>query len=258
MTEPPAIFRGRGEHPQRGKLKSRIVPEYVTINLGEDDMIPACPIAGHAWKEVIHNPKASWLCQYKDEASTFNSNVKYLALGAESKLKGLNDKQKYERARRLKALIGKVRDKYEVDMNGPDYELNQLGVATYLIDKLALRVGNEKGEDEADTVGCCSLRVEHISFDEGENKVTFDFLGKDSMRYYKTVDVLPIVYKLMKKFTYANQGKATADQASQKQKDAKQDLFDSINASRLNDYLKTHMPDLSAKVFRTYNASFTL
>ena len=38
----------------------------------------------------------------------------------------------------------------------------QLGTATYLIDKLALRVGNEKGDDEADTQGCCSLRVEHI------------------------------------------------------------------------------------------------
>ena len=34
----------------------------------------------------------------------------------------------------------------------------------YFIDKLALRAGNEKDSDEtADTVGCCSLRVEHIS-----------------------------------------------------------------------------------------------
>jgi len=30
----------------------------------------------------------------------------------------------------------------------------------YVIDTLALRVGNEKGSDEADTVGCCSLRIE--------------------------------------------------------------------------------------------------
>lgn len=257
MTEPPAIFRGRGEHPQRGKLKSRIVPEYVTINIGEDDLIPPCPVDGHAWKEVVHNPKASWLCQYKDESSTFNSNVKYLALAAESKLKGLSDKQKYERARRLKALIGKVRDQYLLDMQGADYEMNQLGVATYLIDKLALRVGNEKGEDEADTVGCCSLRVEHIFF-EGENKVTFNFLGKDSMLFHKTVEVLPIVYKLMKKFTLRDQGKVKGDGAEAKPKDPKTDIFDSINSSRLNDYLKTHMPDLSAKVFRTYNASFTL
>ena len=36
------------------------------------------------------------------------------------------------------------------------------------------------------------------------------------------------------------------------------DLFDRINASKLNDYLKEMMEDLSAKVFRTYNASITL
>jgi len=50
-------------------------------------------------------------------------------------------------------------------MLSDDISDNQLGVCTYLIDKLALRVGNEKGEDEADTVGCCSLRVEHIRFE---------------------------------------------------------------------------------------------
>jgi len=59
-------------------------------------------------------------------------------------------------------------------MNSSDEKDRQLAVATYLIDKLALRVGNEKGEDEADTVGkliliyiigCCSLRVEHISLE---------------------------------------------------------------------------------------------
>ena len=35
-------------------------------------------------------------------------------------------------------------------------------------------------------------------------------------------------------------------------------MFDKINASKLNDYLKEMMEDLSAKVFRTYNASVTL
>ena len=76
---------------------------------------------------------------------------------------------------------------------------NMLGVCTYLIDKLALRVGNEKGEDEADTVGCCSLRVEHISFGKS-NQITLDFLGKDSMQYLNTVTVEPIVHRLLKKF----------------------------------------------------------
>ena len=128
-------------------------------------------------------------------------------------------------------------------MDSNNAEDIQLGLATYFIDKLALRVGNEKGEDEADTVGCCSLRVEHITLTE-QNKITFDFLGKDSMRYFNTVDVTPKVYELMKK--------------QMLKKQPKDELFHLINASRLNDYLKTHMNDLSAKVFRTYNASITL
>ena len=68
-------------------------------------------------------------------------------------------------------------------MKSPDKRIAQLGTATYLIEFLAVRVGNEKGEDEADTVGCCSLRVEHITIEE-DSKITFDFLGKDSMRYH--------------------------------------------------------------------------
>lgn len=116
-------------------------------------------------------------------------------------------------------------------------------MCTYLIDKLALRVGNEKGDDEADTVGCCSLRCEHIHF-EGDNKITLDFLGKDSMRYLNTVAVEPIVYNLLQDFSF---GKKPTD-----------DIFEIVNASKLNDFLKESMEDLSAKVFRTYNASFTL
>lgn len=55
-------------------------------------------------------------------------------------------------------------------------------------------MGNEKTEDEADTVGCCSLRVEHIIFD-GMNHITLDFLGKDSIRYFNTVEIEGRVYR---------------------------------------------------------------
>ena len=88
----------------------------------------------------------------------------------------------------------------------------QRATTMWLIDRLALRAGNEKGDDEADTVGCCSLRFEHISLEEdveeipdhenpGQMKkvvkkmVVFDFLGKDSIRYYNRVEVDPIVWK---------------------------------------------------------------
>lgn len=69
--------------------------------------------------------------------------------------------------------------------------------------KLALRAGNEKEEGEsADTVGCCSLRVEHITLHEqlegSECVVEFDFLGKDSIRYYNKV---PVIKKVNKRHT---------------------------------------------------------
>lgn len=73
----------------------------------------------------------------------------------------------------------------------------------YLIDKYALRAGNEKGEDEADTVGCCSLRLEHVTLDKS-GRVILDFLGKDSIRYYKEIDDIdPQVFKNLRLFKAA-------------------------------------------------------
>ena len=54
--------------------------------------------------------------------------------------------------------------------------VRQRSVALYFIDKLALRAGNEKDEDQADTVGCCSLRVEHITLhEEHDGKLIIPF-----------------------------------------------------------------------------------
>ena len=242
LVEPPGIFRGRGEHPSAGLLKHRIVPEFCSINIGQDDPIPRCDVPGHAWKRVMENKDATWLANFRDERSSFAPS-KYVFLAAESKLKGENDKKKYEKARTLKSCIIRVRESYRRAMESNDSVANQLGVCTYLIDKLALRVGNEKGEDEADTVGCCSLRVEHIKF-PSENEIELNFLGKDSMQYLNTVEVDPLVQKHLRKFCEAKQ--------------PNMDIFEKINAGRLNDFMKESMENLSAKVFRTYNASHTL
>lgn len=114
----------------------------------------------------------------------------------------------------------------------------------YVIDHLALRVGNEKDSDEqADTVGCCSLRVEHLKLTD-PNVVEFDFLGKDSMRYQNTVEVDEVVFKNLKHFM--------------KGKSSKDEVFDLLTTNALNAHLKSIMDGLTAKVFRTYNASICL
>ena len=77
---------------------------------------------------------------------------------------GEKDWAKYELARKLKGHVDKIREQYRIDWKSKEMKVRQRAVAVYFIDKLALRAGNEKDSDEtADTVGCCSLRVEHIS-----------------------------------------------------------------------------------------------
>ncbi len=246
MVEPPGLFRGRGEHPKMGVLKRRISPEDITINVAHLAAVPACPLPGHAWKRVVHDPSVTWLAYWRDPVGDHH---KYVFLAASSSFKGRADLAKYEKARRLVGSIDKIRAHYEGLLGSDDEFKRQSGTAMWIIDRLALRVGGEKDEDEADTVGCCSLRVEHLKLPE-EGTVTFDFLGKDSMRYHNTVQlgrygaVGDAVWKNLKRFT--------------KKKEEGADVFDMLNPSRLNEQLNELMPGLSAKVFRTYNASVTL
>ena len=95
--------------------------------------------------------------------------------------------------------VDRIRQDYLADLKNKVMADRQRATAMYFIDRLALRAGNEKGEDEADTVGCCSLRYEHITL-EPPNYLVFDFLGKDSIRYYNEVPVDPRVYKNIRIF----------------------------------------------------------
>ncbi|KAL2323774.1 hypothetical protein Fmac_028153 [Flemingia macrophylla] len=240
-VEPPGLFRGRGEHPKMGKLKRRIHPHDITINIGKAAPLPECPIPGERWKEIRHDNTVTWLAFWNDPINP--KLFKYVFLAASSSLKGQSDKEKYEKARMLKGYVGNIRAAYSKDFTSKDISKQQIAVATYLIDKLALRAGNEKDDDEADTVGCCTLKVENVTA-ESPNKLKFNFLGKDSIKYENTVEVELPVYNAILKF--------------QKNKLPVDDLFDMLDTSKLNAHLKELMPGLTAKVFRTFNASITL
>ncbi len=233
--EPAAIFYGRGKNPKRGKIKRDIEPKEVTINVGEG--VKVTPPPGHKWKQVIHDHNAAWIANWKDPISNEN---KYVYLGAEGQLKGKSDFVKYEKARKLNKYIGKVRTKYTKDIKSNFDKSRQLGTVLYLIDNYGLRVGNEKDESETDTVGASTLRVEHVKLKDPDI-VIFDFLGKDSIRYYKEIPVSKGVYDNFVDFL-----------SSKKPSDP---VFDLINAADINSYLKTFDKDFSAKVFRTRLAS---
>jgi DNA topoisomerase I len=184
-----------------------------------------------------------------------------MQLAAQSSFKGKSDRSKYNKAALLCKNIVKIRASYKKDLKSKDTETKQLATAVWVIDRLALRVGGEKDTDEeADTVGCCSLRVEHLHFDPnaegGDSKeIELEFLGKDSMLYKQTIDFGAAMY---------NDDNGMGSQVYEnfkgfcKKKKPSDQVFTDLNPTMLNNHLKQFMDGLSAKVFRTYNASKTL
>jgi len=224
------------------------MPEQITINCGEDDPVPPCPLAGHSWGRIVHKQDVTWLAYWKENVA---GGTKYVWLGSSSKFKGQSDIEKYEKARRLKQNITKIRADYEKKLKSKDHYERQLGTAMWVIDRLALRVGGEKDDDEADTVGCCSLRVEHVSVDMGAQTLTLDFPGKDSMRHFQTYDIVD---------QYAETGKLVLENFKRfvTSREPSDEVFSELKPQGLNEHLRSLMPGLTAKVFRTYNASVTL
>ena len=235
-VEPASIFYGRGANPNRGRVKREIVPEDVTINIGEADPVPS----GHRWGAVVHDHQAAWLAKWKD---TITGDIKYVQFSAEGRFKGESDLEKYEKARKLQRHVTTVREKYMVDASSKNIIKKQLGTILWLIDNYGVRVGGEKATDEADTVGATTLRVEHIKL-EAPDHVIFDFLGKDSIRFYKVLKAPKIIYQ---NFVELLKGKKGSEQ-----------VFDSISSRSVNIYLKEFDKGFSAKVFRTRLGSYIM
>jgi len=126
-----------------------------------------------------------------------------------------------------------------------EMKTRQLATACYLIDRLAMRVGDEKDEDEADTVGASTLRVEHVRI--GRDYIEFNFLGKDSVEWHKALPLNHDALLLARNLQDLMHGKQAGDQ-----------IFDQISSTHINRFLNSIVPGLTAKVFRTYHATYTV
>lgn len=232
LVEPPGLFMGRGQHPMRGRWKPRVQAKDVTLNLGE-----SAPVPEGNWKEIVHDHSSTWLATWMENLT---GKRKYVWLHDSSALRQENDRAKYDKAKKLAEQEVRVhREVTRRMMKGGD----RTATVAYLILKLAMRVGDEKDPDETDTVGASTLRVEHIKFPQagGKNMIEFNFLGKDSVPWQKTLeadsDDTKALYDNLKKFM---QGKKPGDP-----------IFDGINSRKVNAFLQEIMPGLTAKVFRT-------
>jgi DNA topoisomerase I len=232
LVEPPGLFMGRGQHPMRGRWKPRVRSQDVTLNLGKNSPVPE----GN-WKSIVHDNSSTWLATWIE---SLTGKRKYVWLHDSAALRQENDKAKYDKAKRLAEYEDRVQREVIRKMMKGD---GKVATVAYLILKLAMRVGDEKDPDEADTVGASTLRVEHIEFPQvnGRQMIEFNFLGKDSVPWQKTVEIdsddTRALYDNLKKFM---QGKKPTDP-----------IFDGINSRKVNAFLQQIMPGLTAKVFRT-------
>ena len=233
MVEPPGLFMGRGQHPMRGRWKPRVTHEDVILNLGERDPVPP-----GKWKQVVHDHSSMWMAKWIDKLT---GKEKYVWLHESSPLQQERNRAKYDKAAKAGRNLEKIRERIRAKMDSKDPRERQVATVCYLIDRLGMRVGDEKDEDEADTVGASTLRVEHLSL-KG-NTAEFSFLGKDSVPWNKADSPPPSVIRNLREFT-AGKSRET-------------EVFHHVSSGMVNQFLSSIVPGLSAKVFRTYHATAT-
>ena len=233
LAEPPGLYMGRGAHPLRGSWKPRVQAEQVTLNLDASAPVP------EGWKGmVVHDQESIWIAKWID---SLTGKEKYVWPHESSDIQQSRNKEKYDKALRIGERLPKLRAAIHKALGDRELKRRKIATVCCLIDEVGMRVGDEKDEDEADTVGATTLRVEHIKKVDGE-AIEFDFLGKDSVRWVKAmVNPDPVLVTNIRKFTAG------------KRPDAQ--IFDGITSSHVNAFLSGIVEGATAKVFRTFHAS---
>jgi len=231
MVEPPGLFMGHGRHPLRGKWKPRVQTSDVILNLGETAKVPP-----GVWKQVVHDHNSMWMAKWVDRLT---DKEKYVWLHESSPIQQSRSKAKYDNARKVGTNLQKIRSRILRELESKDERSRQVATVCYLIDTLGMRVGDEKDEDEADTVGASTLRVEHVNI-EG-NLAEFNFLGKDSVAWHKEETLPASVVRNLREFTSG--------------KNPEQEIFHNVSSGLVNQFLSSVVPGATAKVFRTYHAT---
>jgi len=231
LIEPPGLFIGRGAHPQTGAVKFRVKPEDVNINATNKVQPPI----GHKWKSCEENKSSMELCSYKMRTSTGMILRKRILFSATSIVKQNADQKKFEKAIKLISHWEELKSHIEKNISSKDSVIKQSAMVTWLIMNLGIRVGDEKDESCADTVGASSLRFEHLSIKEHILKLSFD--GKDSVHYSNSIQ-LP--HYIEKELLLLLNGKKKGEM-----------IFPDVTSGEVKEFISFVVEGISAKVFRT-------
>jgi len=234
-AEPSSIFMGRGEHPMRGKWKEGPSKADIILNLSLD-----APRPEGEWNEIVWEPECLWIAKWIDKLS---GKTKYVWLSDTTPIKQDREIEKYDKANLVGDNLEKIRNQILEGIKSEDKQIRKVATACYIIDHLNIRVGDEKDEDEADTVGATTLRPEHVKI--SGLTVVFNFLGKDSVEWNKEGEFPEVFVKSLQELI---------DEAN-KSEDDKAQIFSDVGSRHVNAFLGEIVDGLTAKVFRTYHAT---
>lgn len=230
IVEPPGIFLGRGNHPLKGTIKRKILPENIIINVSKEFSSIFSP---QKWKMIIHDKNKYWLSAWQHPVT---KKIIYTYPSKKSINRMQKDQDKFNHAKKLDKYINKIRKNYySLILQKNNIKNNQIGIIVYFIDLLSIRVGSR---DKKNTFGISTLQKKHITF-HSNYTITLQFLGKDSILYKNKIKIEKIIYE--KLLLYVKQTSSY--------------IFYATNSNQVNQYLQSLLPFLTSKIFRTYHAS---
>lgn len=156
-VEPSSIFMGRGEHPMRGHWKDSVSVENIVLNLSPDAPTPQ----GFEHANRVFEPEKCYVAKWFD---SFSEKWKYVWFGNGVAIRQSGDVAKFEKAENLSKNFDKVMKYIQENLSSKDIVTRKVATVSYLIATLGIRVGDEKDEDEAETVGCTTLQSKHLKF----------------------------------------------------------------------------------------------
>ena len=228
-AEPSCLFTGRGKHPRRGKWKEGPKEEDIILNLPKDIARPP----GN-WKDIVWEPEKMYIAKWQDKLT---GKIKYVWFSDSAFLKQRKEREKFDKAEKLGNVIPKIEEHIMKNLDAKDDERRRIATVCWLIFALNLRVGDEKDPGEADTVGAITLRPEHIDIER--DALHFDFLGKDSVRWVKSINAPSILINNIEHYS----------------KTCKEYLFEGLDSKKVSRFLSEKMNGLTAKVFRTWRTT---
>lgn len=232
IVDPPGIYRGRGgkDNMLTGRIRRRIYPEDVTLNLSRGALVPRVPIEGHAWGAIVHDRHARWLAKWDDPVT---SRTKYVYLADVGDV----ERDKFDLIQRLLPSFDAMREKNL--KNCSNSRQRDIATCAAFIFELALRIGSLASRR---TFGAATLLKKHVTLHIEDGTIDLSFPGKDSVPYVKARWQPPSV-------VFANLADLTFKKKSTDR------IFDGIRPSHVNLYLSTLHAGLTARVLRTLCAN---